>query len=169
MKEILIKKYAIHKAWLSLLLLLVFASTAQAETVWYTYSSGLGADGYDLVSYFDADAPQEGKRQYSTNYGGATWRFSSKANLTKFRANPDKYTPEYGGHCAYAAAKNALAYGDPEQWTIHQGKLYFNYSRRVRRNWESKVSDYIAKGDKNWPGLVAKETDKADKQAQQEP
>ena len=153
-----------HKVLLPLLLSLIFALTAQAETPdavitpWYAYSSGLGADGYDLVSYFDADGPRLGKQQYSTHYSGVTWHFGSQAKLDKFHANPDQYTPEYGGHCAYAAAKNALAYGDPKQWTIHQGKLYFNYNLGVRQKWQSKAGDYIAKGDRNWPRLAAKAT-----------
>ena len=36
------------------------------------------------------------------------------------------------------------------------GRLYLNYSKSVRRQWEKDVPGNIAKGDANWPGVLNK-------------
>ena len=46
-----------------------------------------------------------------------------------FAANPQKYTPEYGGFCAYGVAKGAKAPIDPAAFTVVDGKLYLNYDK----------------------------------------
>ena len=115
---------------------------------------GIAIRGYDPVAYFTDNRPVKGDPGNTHEWMGATWQFANKANLKTFVDNPEKYAPQYGGYCAYAAASNYVASTDPNAWTIYQGKLYLNYSRSVRDTWKKDKNGYIKSADKNWPGLV---------------
>jgi YHS domain-containing protein len=128
-------------------------SAREAEVYTGTFSS-LAVGGYDAVAYFKAGRPVAGSDQFSTQYKGATWRFSSKENLEAFRANPTAFAPQYGGYCSWAVAQGYTASGDPEVWKIVNGKLYLNYDRSVQTKWEKDIPGFIAKGDRNWPGVL---------------
>ena len=85
----------------------------------------------------------------------ATWLFSSQQNLDLFLQSPTKYAPQYGGYCAYAVAKNSTASIKPELFTIHEGKLYLNYSASINDKWIANKENFIEMADKNWPSLLA--------------
>ncbi len=119
-------------------------------------SNGLAIHGYDSVSYFISAEPQEGKPAFIYEYQGNKWAFSNEKNKQAFIANPDAYIPQYGGHCAYAASKNAIANTDPYAWTIHNKKLYLNYSIGTRTIWLPERDANIIKADKYWPELSKK-------------
>ncbi len=110
--------------------------------------------GYDTVAYFTEGKPVEGSSKYTTEYKGATWRFSSPENLAAFISNPEKYAPQYGGYCAYAVSRNTTASIKPEFFTIHKGKLYLNYNKGVKRRWVKDKDGYIEKADKHWPDVL---------------
>lgn len=136
-------------------LMTVFVGPAQAKDAIYTgIFSSTAVSGYDTVSYFSAEGPVKGKSEFSTQWKGSTWRFASADNLAKFKANPEKYAPQYGGYCAYAAAKNSLAAGDPEQWHIENGKLYLNINKTIKKTWVANKSEFIRDADQNFPALV---------------
>lgn len=115
---------------------------------------GVALGGYDATSYFTG-TPVKGAKTITQNWQDVTWRFSSEANRALFAASPEKYAPQYNGHCAFAAAKGALASGDPTAWTVHNDKLYINYSADVRQTWSEDIDGYVTTADKNWPGLQA--------------
>ena len=78
-----------------------------------------------------------------------------------FKENPKKYTPQYGGYCAYAVAeKNKKMYIDPEFYEIRDGKLYLFYDPWIGsalENWqEGDVAKRQEKGDNNWKILKNK-------------
>lgn len=114
----------------------------------------LAIRGTDPVAYFRQDAPVAGSPDFPLVWRGATWRFASAANLDAFMMNPEAYAPQYGGYCAYAAARGYAAPTVPEAWTIYDGKLYLNASLRVRRLWERDIPGEIARADANWPALL---------------
>ncbi|MGI9338780.1 MAG: YHS domain-containing (seleno)protein [Gammaproteobacteria bacterium] len=116
--------------------------------------SGVGASGYDVVAYFDRQEAVEGTPDMVVSFGGKNWFFSTLANRDKFDNDPRRYIPQYGGHCAYAAGNNYLAPGDPEAWTVKNGKLYLNYNKSVRNGWLANWEGYITSGDKNWLSLA---------------
>jgi YHS domain-containing protein len=63
------------------------------------YQTAEGAiDGYDPVAYFVSNAPAKGNKAYSHKWNGADWYFANAENLEKFRADPEKYAPRYGGY-----------------------------------------------------------------------
>jgi YHS domain-containing protein len=113
--------------------------------------------GYDPVAYFTEGKPIEGKEKLVYNWNNASWYFSSAQNLNLFKANPGKYAPQYGGYCAYGLSNGYKASTVPEAWTIVNGKLYLNYSLKVRYTWEKNRTERIANADKNWPLIKDKE------------
>ncbi|MEO0637462.1 MAG: YHS domain-containing (seleno)protein [Pseudomonadota bacterium] len=128
---------------------------AGAPRVFTGLVAGTGAGGFDVVAYFTEGQPVEGSTDHIAEHDGAQWRFASAANKELFMADPTRYAPQYGGHCAYAAAKGYVAKGVPEAWTVHDDKLYLNFSLSVRDLWLQDVPGNIEKGDANWPGLLA--------------
>ncbi len=115
--------------------------------------SGIAIRGYDPVAYFTDDKPVKGDPNNVHQWMGTSWQFANKANLDSFVDNPEKYAPQYGGYCAYAASSGYIASTDPNAWTIHNDKLYLNYSKSVRKTWLKNKNGHIKSADKNWPGL----------------
>lgn len=138
-------------------LLLTIALSDQAFAVEPVYSGGrerAAIRGFDPVAYFTDHKAVKGNQAYSFEYQGATWLFSSATNRDLFAANPSRYTPQYGGYCAYAVSRNTTASIKPEYFTIHDGKLYLNYSQSVMKKWTKDKQRYIQEADQNWPDLV---------------
>lgn len=114
---------------------------------------GTAVGGYDSVAYFTEGQAVPGSADITLEHAGAVWRFASEDNRAAFAAAPDKYAPQYGGHCAFAAAKGYLAKGDPEAWHIENGKLYLNFNKQVQKMWFEDIPGYIKQADANWPKL----------------
>ena len=109
--------------------------------------------GYDPVAYFTEGKPMPGKEDITYEWKGAKWMFATAEHRDLFAADPEKYAPQYGGYCAYAASVGWAETIDPEKWTIVDGKLYLNDPSAYER-WLSDIPNYIAKADKNWKELV---------------
>ena len=119
------------------------------------YAEGsVAIDGTDTVAYFTEGGPRAGSPEFATFWNGATWQFSSAANRDLFEADPTAYAPQFGGYCAWAAAEGYVAPTVPEAWTIHDGRLYLNFSRRIQRRWERDIPGNIARGNANWPAIL---------------
>jgi hypothetical protein len=41
-----------------------------------------------------------------------------------FKADPDKYLPQYDNWCAASVAKGVKVRGNPEYWSVVDGRLY---------------------------------------------
>ncbi len=117
-------------------------------------TGGLAISGCDPVAYFTASAHVSGQASHSLMWRGATWQFSSAENMERFEMNPEAYAPQYGGYCAYAMAQGAVAPTVPEAWTIHEGRLYLNYSTGVRDIWRQDMAANIARADSFWPAAL---------------
>lgn len=144
--------------WMRLLAicaLVAFTGTLHATgSINVSPASGLALHGYDPVAYFVNGEPRRGDDVFRYEYQDVTWRFSNAANKQAFIESPESYLPQYGGFCAYAASKNALADIDPAAWTIHDDKLYLNYSLNVRQRWRADRDLNIRAADKFWPELA---------------
>ncbi len=117
-------------------------------------AAGVAINGYDPVAYFTEGKPVEGSSDFATEWMGATWHFSSAENRDMFVAAPEDYAPQYGGYCAFAVSYGSTASTVPEAWTVHNGKLYLNFSLGVRDRWRADIDERIALADKNWPGVL---------------
>jgi YHS domain-containing protein len=114
-------------------------------------NEGTGLKGYDPVAYFTRGVPTKGLEQYSFSWRGVTYRFASGENLELFRADPEKYLPQYGGYCAYAMSLDRIADIDPSRWAIVNGKLYLNNGFVAEKLWSLNKSGNIVSADRNWP------------------
>ena len=119
------------------------------------YSTKAGAiKGYDPVAYFNQRKAVKGQKQWTANWNGANWYFSSAENLARFEQNPFQYAPQYGGYCAYGVSQGYLVSVDPKAWSVVNNKLYLNFSQGVKNDWLKSTEKYIALADKNWPNLI---------------
>ena len=135
------------------ILLLAFLPSAQAGKLYYQ-THGVAIQGYDVVAYFTQKKAVKGKKQFAKKWKGATWYFSSAKNKTLFTKQPKRYTPQFGGYCAWAVSRGYTAATDPQAWDIVKGKLYLNYNTWIQRRWKRARKSNIVKGHKNWPRLL---------------
>ena len=112
---------------------------------------GVALKGYDPVAYFDEGAPTVGDPAIRYQWQGATWLFSTPAHRERFVAAPARYAPQYGGYCAFAVSRGAIADADPDQWAVVDGKLYVNNNAFAKKFWDQDRPANIEAGDSNWP------------------
>jgi len=115
-----------------------------------TDRKGLALRGHDPVAYFTVGQPTKGQPELTSTHEGATYHFASAANKATFDAAPQRYLPQYGGFCAWAAAQGYKADADPHAWSIVDGRLYVNYNASVHRTWRTRQTHFIRQGDANW-------------------
>ena len=113
-------------------------------------AGGLGIKGYDPVAYFTERQPAEGSDRYNYQWKGVTYRFVSAENLQRFKSDPEKYLPQYGGYCAFAMSINRIADTRPTEWTVFEGKLYLNNNFFSQSLWSLNKSSRVESGDRNW-------------------
>lgn len=143
------------------LLTLASASFGQNEATrkqhYNINSENVVNDGYDPVSYFD-NAPIMGNEKFNYKYRGVNYWFSSNTNLTKFKAEPAKYEPQYGGWCAYALGlKPEKVKVDPKTYKITDGKLYLFYNfylTNTLKSWNKDESNLMGKANQNWKIVI---------------
>jgi YHS domain-containing protein len=112
--------------------------------------------GYDTVAYFTVGKPVKGRDDLVVEHQGAKWKFSTPANLELFKANPERYLPQYGGYCAYGVSQDNLVGIEPDKFTILGGKLYLNYDADVQEKWLKDPAGYIRQADTKFTSLLKK-------------
>ena len=142
--------FLIHSLWITLVW---FAAPALADAQVNTNGTEHAIGGYDPVAFFTQQRSRHGAEEFAHEWGGATWLFVSAENRDRFRENPERYAPQYGGYCAYAVAQGNRARIDPRAWSIVDDKLYLNYSLEIRDRWRENQSQFIRQADENWPRL----------------
>ncbi|MBK8809486.1 MAG: YHS domain protein [Acidobacteria bacterium] len=112
--------------------------------------------GFDTVEYFTANAPAAGNPEFAFVWNGAKWLFSSADNLERFKADPSRFAPQFGGYCSWAVSHGYTADGDPMAWKVVDGKLYLNYNLKVKEKWEAEQENLIKEGERNWTAFRRK-------------
>lgn len=128
---------------------------AMAATPYVYSEGGVAIDGSDAVAYFAGNGPVAGAPEFALMWEGTEWRFASAGNREAFEMNPRAYAPRFGGYCAYAVSQGYTAPTVPDAWSLVDGKLYLNFSQRVRRIWERDIPGHIAAAEANWPAVLA--------------
>ena len=118
-------------------------------------SANLQLKGYDPVSYFVSDAPTLGDSRYSVKHQGATYHFSNNENRTAFVNDPQKFMPEYDGHCSYGVSLGQKFDIDPQSYRIVDGRLFLQLDPGTRTLWMEAELENIRLADMNWPQLKA--------------
>jgi len=145
------------RVWMVTMVFISLFSVAFAQKSPIYAPKGVAVDGYDAVAFFTKGKPVKGSSTYAYNWSGAKWLFADKADLESFQKTPEKYAPQYGGYCAYGAAKGHKATTEVDTWSIVNGKLYLNYDQGVKSTWNKDQAAYIQSADKNWPLIRDKE------------
>ena len=127
---------------------------AAADLIYTGLFNNNAIGGYDAVSYHTAGEPVRGSRDFTTEWNGANWQFTSQENLDLFMADPEAYAPQYGGYCAWAMSQGYTAKGDPNVWKIVEGKLYLNFNRDVQVQWEADIPGFIELANANYPSIL---------------
>ena len=117
---------------------------------------GVAIQGYDPVAYFTQKTAVRGSAPHSYEWAGTAWFVSSADHRDLFAAEPTKYAPQYGGHCALSVANGKTARGSGEAWTIYKQKLYLFGNKEVQSRWEKDMAGNILRADREWPQLKAR-------------
>lgn len=120
----------------------------------FANSNDIAINGYDTVAYFTQSEPVSGLPQLSVEWNGAVWFFATSWTREMFINDPVAYAPQFGGYCALAASKGAIAPTAPDAWTIYEDKLYLNFNLRARDVWRQDIPGNIAKAEANWPAIL---------------
>ena len=148
-----------HLVFASLASLLAFAGFARAaEKDHLNLKDGVAAKGYDVVSHVDDGKAVPGKESLVAQYEGATYRFSSQEHLQKFKTDPGKFIPQFGGWCATAFAEDhGKVDVDPRSFKVTDGKLYLFYKGLfgdARKEWLKDEPGNVVKANQNWKKTV---------------
>ncbi|MBW1295306.1 YHS domain-containing (seleno)protein [Aquimarina litoralis] len=143
-----------------ILLFLGLATNLTAQKIDYNLKKGFVAEGYDVTEYFNNKAVK-GESKYATTHDNVKYKFASQGNLDKFKKNPEKFVPQYGGYCAYAiGAKAEKVDIDPETYEIRDGKLYLFYNSwgiNTLTKWNDEGAEALKnKADVNWQKIKTK-------------
>ena len=106
--------------------------------------------GYDPTAYFTQHKPVKGVKDFSLDWNGAKWYFTSQNALELFKANPKKYAPQYGGFCANGLSDGHKIEANPENWRIIDGKLYLYFSDYGRQQWSGGIKQLIENANETW-------------------
>ena len=121
--------------------------------------------GYDPVAYFTDGKPVKGQDNLVFDYLGAKWKFASRSHLDLFKADPEKYAPQYGGYCAYGVTQDALreAYGTKAVWASQNtGKVLAKVE--MEQVVAAAAAATAARGEEGaWGGLMEKSSTKKPK------
>src|SRR5258708_6738425 len=129
------------------------AQTDEARKKNFNIKKNVAIEGYDPVGYFDS-GPLEGDSKWKFSYKGVTYQFSSAVNLARFKADPERYEPSFGGWCAYAMGETGEKVKiDPETYKIIDGKLFLFYNfwtNNTLKDWNKNEKGLKTKADLNW-------------------
>ena len=135
------------------LCLLILPNLLFAQQIDYNAQDGFIAAGYDVVAYFDGKI-KKGKATHTLKVENANFKFATAENKEAFKANPEKYTPQFGGWCAYAMANEQKVEVDPASFEIRNGKLYLfykSYFSNAFKKWKAEGPEQLAeKAEKYW-------------------
>ncbi|WP_093257214.1 YHS domain-containing (seleno)protein [Rubrimonas cliftonensis] len=116
-------------------------------------SASIALQSHDPVAYFTVGKPVLGFEEFSAEYEGAIYRFSSTGNLEAFNADPAKYAPQHGGYCRMGVALGKKLDGDPNLFRVDNGKLSVYSYPAALKGFSGDVEGNGAKADANWPGI----------------
>ena len=115
--------------------------------------------GYDPVAYFTDGKPTQGVDPVRARlFDGQRYRFANAQHRDLFKANPDKYAPQFSGLCAMNLSRGVKRESDPHNWVISNGNLYVFASETGQQGFAKDPSTYTAKANANWKSLKTSAT-----------
>jgi|FEC22Drversion2_1045045.scaffolds.fasta_scaffold00599_2 YHS domain-containing protein len=109
--------------------------------------------GYDPVAYFTLSTPTPGIAEYDYVYDGVRYFFANAQHRDMFKANPEKYAPQFGGACANNMANGLRRESDPTVWAIIGDKLYVFAGVAGADRFRKEADVAAIKAASNWKTL----------------
>ncbi len=103
--------------------------------------SDAALNGYDPVAYFTDGHAIIGNKNLAYRWKNATWYFASQEHLNLFKIDPEKYAPQLGGYCAFAASKGFTANPDPDVRTVNFWMNGCRAEKRAKKNLTKTGND----------------------------
>ena len=135
-------------------------------------ADGIALRGHDPVSYFENDYPKPGLKAFSAEHDGARYLFASPENRDKFLATPNRFSPQFGGYCAYGVRVGRKFDIDPDVYRVVDDKLYFQLNWATQVIWLANMEENIDVARTLWPVIkprtdaeLAEAAEKAGKQS----
>ena len=116
-------------------------------------SDRLAVNGFDPVAYFTDGAPVPGNSALSHEIGSVVYRFASEENRRRFKADPQRFLPAFGGFCAYGVRAGRKLPADPTAWRIVDGRLFLLLNLGTKTIWELDLEENITIADMVWPKI----------------
>jgi YHS domain-containing protein len=132
------------------------ARAATSERVVIDRYTGLAIGGFDPVAFFTDARAVQGDSDYEVSQGGAIWRFSNPDNRAFFIANPDVYSPGFGGYDPVDIARGVTFAGTARLWLIVGQRLYLFGHEDSRAAFAADPARYLHEAARRW--AVLKET-----------
>jgi YHS domain-containing protein len=129
------------------------SNLALAQTAGPSTPERLGLKGYDPVAYFTLAAPTPGVAEFEFVWDGVRYRFANARHRDMFKANPDKYAPQFGGSCAMNMANGNRREADPTIWIIANGNLYVFAGNAGQERFRLEAEAHAVKAAANWKAL----------------
>lgn len=109
--------------------------------------------GYDAVGYFTQSRPVRGSPDFTQDWDGLRYQFASRAHRDAFAADPDRYAPQYSGHCTAAMSRGVKIEAEPESWVISGGRLFVFARVMPPERWAAEREEIIVNADRRWAEL----------------
>jgi len=121
-------------------------------------NSNIALQGYSPVSYLDLGIAQKGVKQYKSTHQKVVYYFTSSNQKKTFDTNPSKYTPEYGGFCAFGIYAGAKFRPNPNKFIVKGGKYFlylYNLELDAQQLWlaEKNHGKLVSVANTNWKKL----------------
>lgn len=130
---------------------LSFAQDASKRSENFNLQRGIAIKGYDPIEFFNQDRAVQANGTISYEYNGVKYFFTSTKNLAQFKSTPTKFEPQYGGWCAYNMSKDgSRVAGNPQHFSILDGKLYFFASDNEKMTWLKEKNALKDEADNYW-------------------
>jgi hypothetical protein len=126
---------------------------ATTELVVVNRHTGLAISGFDPVAYFTDGVAKPGRDQYEMAWAGAVWRFANEGNRAAFAADPDIYTPQFGGYDPIAIARGASTPGHPQIFLLADKRLYLFYNAEARDAFAADPDNLRREAEDHWPDV----------------
>ena len=136
----------------------VLAGSSGAGEAMAQGNEPLALKGYDPVAYFTDGKPTEGAATYELTFDGQRYRFANARHRELFKANPDKYAPQFGGLCAMNLSRGVRRESDPHNWVISNGNLYVFAGERGQQNFINEAEATAARASANYKTLKTSAT-----------
>jgi YHS domain-containing protein len=118
--------------------------------------ASVGINGYDLVAYFDDKSATQGEPEHAVKYGDVIWYFANEEHQQMFLEHPNKYLPRFGGFCPVRMSEGKGEKGNPKNFVVRDGQLYFCTGAQAQRKFEGDPEAFVDKAEANAPKVFEK-------------